>query len=92
MVEPAKDRIRNNVSEPLDRACVERHAAVSEVVLDTVAIKLQFMHETANGSHRHHDELDTEPFAGSLRGLHGRTVRGRRGIKQYPHPRRLSAA
>jgi hypothetical protein len=24
MVEPAKDRIRNNVSEPLDRACVGR--------------------------------------------------------------------
>ncbi len=35
MMEPAKDRMRDNVSEPLDRACVD-HLALEQIGLITM--------------------------------------------------------
>ena len=45
--------------------------------------------EILDGSHGHHDELDPELCASSLQPPAGRTMRGRRGTKEHPDPRRL---
>ena len=52
MVQPAKDRMRNNVSEPLDRACAGRVLPKRNVSSHLVIIGWHISQEFAEGARR----------------------------------------
>ena len=52
MMEPAKDRMRNNVSEPLDRACAGRVLPEQNMRSHPIIISGVFRKDSSNGAQR----------------------------------------
>jgi DNA-binding transcriptional MerR regulator len=82
MMEPAKDRVRNNVSEPLDRACAGRVLPKRNMCSHLIIINGIFRKDSAKVFRVEHDQMisalapDRSDQAFSISVLPGRAERG----------------